>query len=103
MSQKIEITRIEKSKINDIDFNNFNLIVDGLDLKPGRPFKLFIKQNRIYLFFPGNPCSSFVLTNIIIKSLIEIYNFNKSTFFIILFKHCSNLFNINIVSRFKIY
>ena len=68
-----------KSK-DDIDFNNFNLIVDGLDLKPGRPFKLFIKQNRIYLFFPGNPCSSFVLTNIIIKSLIEIYNFNKSTF-----------------------
>ncbi len=67
-----------KSK-DDIDFNNFNLIVDGLDLKPGRPFKLFIKQNRIYLFFPGNPCSSFVLTNIIIKSLIEIYNFNKST------------------------
>ena len=23
MSQKIEITRIEKSKINDVDFNNF--------------------------------------------------------------------------------
>ena len=30
------------------------------------------------MFFPGNPCSSFVLTNIIIKSLIEIYNNRKS-------------------------
>ena len=56
---------------------NFNLIIDGLDLKPGRPFKLFIKKNKIYMFFPGNPCSSFVLTNIIIKSLIEIYNNRK--------------------------
>ena len=30
-----------KSK-DDINFENFNLIIDGLDLKPGRPFKLFI-------------------------------------------------------------
>ena len=37
----------------------------------------FIKKNKIYMFFPGNPCSSFVLTNIIIKSLIEIYNNRK--------------------------
>ncbi len=66
-----------KSK-DDINFGNFNLIIDGLDLKPGRPFKLFIKKNKIYMFFPGNPCSSFVLTNIIIKSLIEIYNNRKS-------------------------
>ena len=66
-----------KSK-DDINFENFNLIIDGLDLKPGRPFKLFIKKNKIYMFFPGNPCSSFVLTNIIIKSLIEIYNNRKS-------------------------
>ena len=67
-----------KSK-DDINFKNFNLLIDGLDLKPGRPFKLFIKKNRIYLFFPGNPCSSFVLTNIIVKSLLENYSFNKSS------------------------
>ena len=30
------------------------------------------------MFFPGNPCSSFVLTNIVIQSLIEIYNKRKS-------------------------
>jgi len=66
-----------KSK-DDINFENFNLIINGLDLKPGRPFKLFIKKNKIYMFFPGNPCSSFVLTNIVIKSLIEIYNNRKS-------------------------
>ena len=66
-----------KSK-DDINFENFNLIIDGLDLKPGRPFKLFIKKNKIYMFFPGNPCSSFVLTNIVIQSLIEIYNNRKS-------------------------
>jgi molybdopterin molybdotransferase len=61
---------------DDIKFNKFKLQIDGLDLKPGRPFKFFSKLKKIYLFFPGNPCSSFVLTNILIKSLINKYCFN---------------------------
>ena len=62
---------------DDINFENLKLKINGLDLKPGRPFKFFSKLNKIYLFFPGNPCSSFVLTNILIKSLISKYCFNK--------------------------
>ena len=66
-----------KSK-DDIDFKDINLQVDGLDLKPGRPFKFFSNKSGIFLFFPGNPCSSFVLTNIIIKSIFNYYH-NKET------------------------
>ncbi len=62
---------------DDISFDNLRLEINGLDLKPGRPFKFFSKSKKIYLFFPGNPCSSFVLTNILIKSLIYKYCFNR--------------------------
>ena len=89
-NQKLIIKEINKSNsditviiggtgksVDDINFENFKLKINGLDLKPGRPFKFFSKSNRIYLFFPGNPCSSFVLTNILIKSLISKYCFNR--------------------------
>ena len=62
---------------DDFDFRNFKLLVDGLNLKPGRPFKSFIRNRQIFLFFPGNPCSSFVLTNILVNSLILKYQFSK--------------------------
>ena len=62
---------------DDIKFNNYKLKINGLDLKPGRPFKFFSKSNKLYLFFPGNPCSSFVLTNILLKSIINKYCFDN--------------------------
>ena len=62
---------------DDFDFRNFKLLVDGLNLKPGRPFKSFIRNKQIFLFFPGNPCSSFVLTNILVNSLILKYQFSS--------------------------
>ena len=89
-NQKLILKEINKSKSDitviiggtgksedDINFESFKLKINGLDLKPGRPFKFFSKSKRIYLFFPGNPCSSFVLTNILIKLLINRYCFNK--------------------------
>lgn len=89
-NQKLILKEINKSKSDitviiggtgksddDINFESLKLKINGLDLKPGRPFKFFSKSKRIYLFFPGNPCSSFVLTNILIKSLISRYCFNK--------------------------
>jgi len=66
---------------DDFNFKNFKLLIDGLNLKPGRPFKSFIKNKKIFLFFPGNPCSSFVLTNILINSLILRYQFSKDLTF----------------------
>ena len=62
---------------DDIKFDKFNLKIDGLDLKPGRPFKYLLYSKKLFLFFPGNPCSSFVLTNILIKSLIYKYCYNS--------------------------
>jgi len=62
---------------DDFDFKNFKLLINGLNLKPGRPFKAFIKNKKIFLFFPGNPCSSFVLTNILVNSLILQFQFKK--------------------------
>ena len=62
---------------DDFNFKYFKLLIDGLNLKPGRPFKSFIRNKKIFLFFPGNPCSSFVLTNILINSLILRYQFSK--------------------------
>ena len=89
-NQKLILKEINKSKSDitviiggtgksddDINFEGLKLKINGLDLKPGRPFKFYSKSKRIYLFFPGNPCSSFVLTNILIKSLISRYCFNK--------------------------
>ena len=89
-NQKLILKEINKSKSDitviiggtgksddDINFESLKLKINGLDLKPGRPFKFFSKSKRIYLFFPGNPCSSFVLTNILIKLLISRYCFNK--------------------------
>lgn len=61
-----------KSK-DDIKFEDKNLIINGLNLKPGRPFKYFYKNKTNFIFFPGNPCSSFVLTNILIKELLDKY------------------------------
>ncbi len=88
--QKIILNEIKKTKSDitiiiggtgksedDINFNRFKLKIDGLDLKPGRPFKYFFRNDRLFLFFPGNPCSSFVLTNFLIKSLINKYCYNK--------------------------
>ena len=66
---------------DDINFKYFKLLIDGLNLKPGRPFKSFIRNKKIFLFFPGNPCSSFVLTNILINSLILRYQFSKDLTF----------------------
>ena len=63
---------------DDIQFENKNLIINGINLKPGRPFKYFYKNTSNYLFFPGNPCSSFVLTNILIKELIKLF-YEKKT------------------------
>jgi len=63
---------------DDIQFENKNLIINGINLKPGRPFKYFYKNTSNYLFFPGNPCSSFVLTNILIKDLINLFYKKKS-------------------------
>ena len=59
--------------IDDINFDKFNLKLNGLDLKPGRPFKYFYEKSKMVLFFPGNPSSSFVLTNILLKSMINYY------------------------------
>lgn len=59
--------------IDDINFDKFNLKFNGLDLKPGRPFKYFYEKSKMVLFFPGNPSSSFVLTNILLKSMINYY------------------------------
>ena len=56
-------------------------MIDGLNLKPGRPFKSLIRNKQIFLFFPGNPCSSFVLTNILVNSLILKYQFSKDLIF----------------------
>ncbi len=88
--QKLILKEINKSKSDitiiiggtgksedDINFDSFKLKINGLDLKPGRPFKFFSRLKKIYLFFPGNPCSSFVLTNILVKSLISKYCFNE--------------------------
>ena len=61
-----------KSK-DDINFDKFNLKINGLDLKPGRPFKYLYEKSKIVLFFPGNPTSSFVLTNILLKSIFNYY------------------------------
>ena len=66
---------------DDFDFKNFKLLINGLNLKPGRPFKAFIKNKKIFLFFPGNPCSSFVLTNILVNSLILQFQFKKKLLF----------------------
>ncbi|MFL2514151.1 MAG: molybdopterin-binding protein [Alphaproteobacteria bacterium] len=66
---------------DDFNFKNFKLLIDGLNLKPGRPFKSFIRNKQIFLFFPGNPCSSFVLTNILVNSLILKYQFSKNLIF----------------------
>ena len=66
---------------DDFDFKNFKLLINGLNLKPGKPFKAFIKNKRIFLFFPGNPCSSFVLTNILINSLILQFKLKKKLIF----------------------
>ena len=66
---------------DDINFKNFKLLIDGINLKPGRPFKSFIRNKQIFLFFPGNPCSSFVLTNILVNSLILKYQFSKNFIF----------------------
>lgn len=59
--------------IDDINFGKFNLKINGLDLKPGRPFKYICEKSKMVLFFPGNPTSSFVLTNILLKSIINYY------------------------------
>ena len=66
-----------KSK-DDINFKNIKLKIDGIDLKPGKPFKFYSEKSKLYMFFPGNPCSSFVLTNIIIKSIFNYYQNKKS-------------------------
>ena len=71
---------------DDINFDNFKLKINGLDLKPGRPFKFFSNSKRIYLFFPGNPCSLFVLTNILVKSLINKYCFDNHSLKKMIFK-----------------
>ena len=67
--------------VDDFDFKNFKLLINGLNLKPGRPFKAFIKNKKIFLFFPGNPCSSFVLTYILVNSLILQFQFKKKLLF----------------------
>lgn len=62
-NQKLILKEINKSKSDitviiggtgksedDINFESFKLKINGLDLKPGRPFKFFSKSKRIYLF-----------------------------------------------------
>ena len=62
---------------NDFNFENKKLILDGLDLKPGKPLKIMKAKDKIILFFPGNPCSNFVLTNILLKGVLKKYYTNK--------------------------
>jgi molybdopterin molybdotransferase len=63
---------------DDFHLQNKNLIINSLNLKPGKPFKVMKIKNKIIFFFPGNPCSNFVLTNILLKGLLHKYYSNKS-------------------------
>ena len=63
---------------DDFYFQNKNLIINGLNLKPGKPFKVMKIKNKIVFFFPGNPCSNFVLTNILLKGLFCKYYSNDT-------------------------
>ena len=48
-----------------------------LEKKFKKHFFVDIRNKKIFLFFPGNPCSSFVLTNILVNSLILKYQYSK--------------------------
>ncbi len=65
---------------DDFNFNNKKLILDGLDLKPGKPLKVMKVSGKVVLYFPGNPCSNFVLTNILLKGLLDKYYTNTEFF-----------------------
>ena len=78
---------------DDFNFESKKLILNGLDLKPGKPLKVMKIKDKIILFFPGNPCSNFILTNILLKGLLSKYYTTKE----ILFKE----FKKNITYPFK--
>ena len=61
---------------DDFNFDYKKLVLDGLDLKPGKPLKVMKIKNKVILYFPGNPCSNFVLTNILLKGLLNKYYTN---------------------------
>lgn len=61
---------------DDFNFDYKKLVLDGLDLKPGKPLKVMKIKNKVILYFPGNPCSNFVLTNIMLKGLLNKYYTN---------------------------
>ena len=63
---------------DDFHFQNKNLIINSLNLKPGKPFKVMKIKSKIIFFFPGNPCSNFVLTNILLKGLLCKYYSNHT-------------------------
>ena len=63
---------------DDFHFQNKNLIINSLNLKPGKPFKAMKIKNKIVFFFPGNPCSNFILTNILLKGLLFKYYSNNT-------------------------
>jgi len=78
---------------DDFNFDNKNLFINGLDLKPGKPFKAMRLKNKIIIFFPGNPCSNFVLTNILLKGILYKYFCNKKIIFKNLNKKIPHLLN----------
>lgn len=62
---------------DDFNFQNKKLVIEDLNLKPGKPLKVMKINNKVIMYFPGNPCSNFVLTNILLKGILLKYYSNK--------------------------
>ena len=55
----------------------FSELFDGVNIRPGRPSKVFIKDKKIVFILPGNPMSAFLMCFLLVVPFLKGTQFEK--------------------------
>lgn len=55
----------------------FSELFDGVNIRPGRPSKVFIKDKKIVFILPGNPMSAFLMCFLLVVPFLKGAQFEK--------------------------
>ena len=55
----------------------FSELLDGVNIRPGRPSKVFIKDKKIVFILPGNPMSAFLMCFLLVVPFLKGAQFEK--------------------------
>ena len=55
----------------------FSELLDGVNIRPGRPSKVFIKGKKIVFILPGNPMSAFLMCFLLVVPFLKGAQFEK--------------------------